>query len=324
MATELRWILLGLSALLLVGIWWWGMRRSRQSPGNAHLRETGTGPAILGPTIMSPSASGAVPGQRADDAESRDWGVPPFEPLSIRTADFDQEPAMDLAMSATADPLDVTLNMDYVEHELAAHPPRVVPGLADVPDAPDPEHPQAGADESPADEAPVHEAPAVEAPAAEAPASPAAAAAQPASPNTSERQRIVTVRVCALGDAQWAGADLLAALENQGLRFGRYKVFHRKHHDGSTLFCAASLVEPGTFDITRMPDDEFRGLTLFAVLPGQADAVEIIDALLGTAVDLADTLRGAVQDARGAPLSAQRAEALRAEVALFQQSLSAS
>jgi len=71
-----------------------------------------------------------------------------------------------------------------------------------------------------------------------------------------------------------------------------------------------------------MPDEEYRGLTLFAVLPGPADALETIDTLIGTAVELADTLHGAVQDSKGAPLTAQRAEALREEVAHFQQSLS--
>jgi cell division protein ZipA len=99
-------------------------------------------------------------------------------------------------------------------------------------------------------------------------------------------------------------------------------VFHRKHNDGRTLFCAASLVEPGTFDIARMPEEEYRGLTLFAVLPGPADALETLDTLIATAADLADTLQGAVQDATGAPLSSQRAEALREDVARFQESLS--
>lgn len=316
MASELRWVLLALSAVLLIGIWWWGVRRARQSPGNAHLRESGAaaagpGPTILGPTIMSPA-----PEHHPDDAEKREWGVPPFEPLNIRTADFDQGQVIDLPMSATADPLDMTLNMEYIEHESARYP--------DADDA----LPAADFDEVEAAPTPVDAPAGVERPAtgpASAPdAQPASAAVAPApadAANTSETQRIVTVRVCAVGDAHWPGADLLAALESHGLKFGRYKVFHRMHHDGRTLFCAASLVEPGSFDIARMADEEFRGLTLFAVLPGPADALETIDTLIGTALDLADALHGAVQDAQGAPLSAQRAEALRADVAQFQQSL---
>src|SRR5271168_3208481 len=47
MAAELRWILLGLSLVLLAGIWWWGARRSAQAPGNAQLRETTPAPEPL-------------------------------------------------------------------------------------------------------------------------------------------------------------------------------------------------------------------------------------------------------------------------------------
>ena len=65
-------------------------------------------------------------------------------------------------------------------------------------------------------------------------------------------------------------------------------------------------------------------MTLFAVLPGPADPLETVDTLIATAVDLADTLHGAVQDASGAPLSAQRAEALREDIARFQESSSLS
>jgi len=269
LASELRWILLALSAVLLIGIWWWGVRRSRRSPGDALLRES-----PLSPTVSDPTLGDEVAGARSADPESRDWGVPPFEPLSIRTADFDQVQLVDLQMSATPKPLDVVLSMDS-----ATPPASSTASMASPPVAP---------------------------------------------PNASASQRIVTVRVCAMNEAPWHGGDLLAALESHGLRFGRYKVFHRTHGDGRTLFCAASLVEPGSFDIATMPAMQFRGVTLFAVLPGPADPLETVDTLIATAVDLADTLHGAVQDASGAPLSAQRAEALREDIARFQESSSLS
>jgi cell division protein ZipA len=116
----------------------------------------------------------------------------------------------------------------------------------------------------------------------------------------------------------------MAALENHGLAYGRYQVFHRRHSDGRTLFCAASLVEPGTFDLARMPEEQFRGLTLFAVLPGPAEPLQTLDALIQTAGELAETLRGVVQDSKGVPLSQQRAEALREDVARFQAMLTMS
>jgi cell division protein ZipA len=113
----------------------------------------------------------------------------------------------------------------------------------------------------------------------------------------------------------------MTALELHGLAFGRYQVFHRKHADGRSLFCVASLIEPGTFDVAAMPDQEFRGVTLFAVLPGPIPPLETIDELLGTARGLAEELSGMVQDAKGIPLSPQRAAAMREDAARFQASL---
>jgi FtsZ-interacting cell division protein ZipA len=261
------------------------------------------GPNVMVPTVMGPTVIGKGPASADpasdhahDDMQSREWGVPPFEPLNIHTADFDevQLPVMSATghledVTFTLNPLDPVDPVDPGEPVFLAEAPAAAPARATAP------------------------APA---------AAPAPVSAAP--PAERETQRIVTVRVCALDDAQWPGADLLAALERHGLQFGRYNVFHARHSSGRTLFCAAGLVEPGTFDPARMPEEQFRGLTLFAVLPGPADALETIDALIATAVKLADTLHGAVQDAKGAPLSAQRAEALREDVAHFQRSLSTS
>jgi cell division protein ZipA len=171
---------------------------------------------------------------------------------------------------------------------------------------------------------PMSEAPeaAAAAVAARVPESADRGSASPAqTPNVSEQQKIVTVRVCAPGEVRWSGAMLLSALELHGLAYGRYQVFHRRHVDGRSLFCVASLIEPGTFDVVRMTTEEFRGITLFAVLPGPVEPLLTVDELLGAARGLAQELSGMVQDHRGLPLSPQRAAALRDDVARFQASL---
>ncbi len=53
--------------------------------------------------------------------ESRDWGVSPLEPLSIRTAQFESVQLADLPMTAHADPLDETLDLGIADHEHTAH-----------------------------------------------------------------------------------------------------------------------------------------------------------------------------------------------------------
>jgi cell division protein ZipA len=262
MAAELRWILLALSLGLLVGIWWWGRRRSLQAPGNPALREiTAAAAPVRSETRAddAPPAAGAeadaVAETDAMSAQARDWGVPPFEPLSIRTQEYDRVPVLDGPMMVEADPV------------------------------------------------------------------PARAPAPASTPNATAQQKIVMVRVCATGDERWTGSTLLAALELHGLAYGRYQVFHRRHVDGRSLFCVASLIEPGTFDVARMSSEEFRGVTLFAVLPGPVEPLLTIDELLGAARGLAQELAGIVQDSKGMPLSPPRAAALRDDVARFQASL---
>ena len=289
MAAELRWILLALSVVLLAGIWWWGRRRSSQAPGNAQLREL---TPSMEPQRHEPAA------QRP--AENSDWGVPPLEPLSIRTQDFERVPVLDTPMMVHFEP---TI-------QLAPEPAVAAPAEA-APAAPT----------APAAAAPSAAPPVIagRVPTLQPVERSGPLAAQ--TPNAAERQKIVTVRVCAAGEARWSGATLLSALELHGLAYGRYQVFHRRHVDGRSLFCVASLIEPGTFDVARMASEEFRGVTLFAVLPGPVEPLLTIDELLGAARGLAQELAGMVQDSKGMPLSPQRAAAIRDDVARFQASL---
>jgi cell division protein ZipA len=317
MTTELRLILLVLSLVLLAGIWWWGARKSTQAPGKSELREPSMPEPPRRETLIEAAVDlDATPVAAEAATAARDWGVPPFEPLSIRTAEYDRVPVLDGPMMVQAD----SLTMRVSDPPLTAAPP---PAVAPSP----PQSPAAAAAPAPPTAAP--------APYAAAP-KPAAATRVPTLlaensdrisvaaarvPNSSEQQKIVSIRVCAPGETRWPGAALLAALESHGLAYGRYQVFHRKHVDGRSLFCVASLVEPGSFDVAHMAADEFRGVTLFAVLPGPLEPLLTIDELLSAARGLAQDLAGMVQDAKGVPLSPQRVAALRDDVARFQASL---
>jgi cell division protein ZipA len=300
MAAELRWILLGLSLVLLAGIWWWGARRSAQAPGNAQLRETASTPEPLrreepqrreeprreeqqrGETATEDGAHEREP---VAAPQPREW-VSPLEPLSIRTGEFERVPVLDGPMMVSADAVRMPA--------AAAASPKIAPLGEAAPRVPT----------------------LVPEPIDRSTAPPAQA------PNSSEQQKIVTLRVCAAGETRWSGAALLSALEIHGLAYGRYQVFHRRHVDGRSLFCVASLVEPGTFDVAGMAAEEFRGVTLFAVLPGPVEPLLTFDELLAAARGLAQELSGMVQDSKGIPLSPQRAAAMRDEVAHFQAALS--
>src|SRR5258708_2366105 len=219
-AAELRWILLCLSLPLLAGIWWWTARRAGQIPGNSELREPT--PSVDPP--RHPDSGDDLAPEPAP--QPRDWGVPPFEPLNIHTAEFDHVPVLDAPMMVGTEPAP-TPGSVRAAAPAPAHAPTPPPAVRPMfTTGPISEH------------------------------SDRAAAAPPQAPNAAELQRIVTVRVCAVGEARWSGSQLMAALELHGLAFGRYQVFHRKHADGRSLFCVASLIEPGTFDIAEMADQD--------------------------------------------------------------------
>jgi cell division protein ZipA len=332
LATELRWILLGLSLPLLAGIWWWTVRRAGQAPGNAELRESTAGKLAEPMPPLDPRYADSDDVDDGDtmrpEAESRDWGVPPFEPLNIRTAEFERVPVLDGPMMVNVDP--VSFNAAAPAPAGAAPagnlPWGTVPTVMPDPVAPNAATPSAATQNAAAPNAAVSHAAATAAGSSPAAAPPSAAASPPSvaptpAANVAELQRIVTIRVCAVDETRWPGTELMAALELHGLAFGRYQVYHRKHVDGRSLFCVASLIEPGTFDLAEMPDQEFRGVTLFAVLPGPVAPLETMDELFRTARGLAAELSGMVQDGKGMPLSPQRAAAIREDIARFQASL---
>ena len=278
---ELRWILLALCIPLILGIWGWGARRSRNVTS-------------VVPLLPMEEPHPEVP---SIDFRREEWGVPPFEPLSIKMADFDAISLPDRPMLAHAEAVDGTDGFEEITLDDDLDP--VPTSLNTISPA------------TPATPA----APAIAAPAA------AAAAAVPTSAKASELQKIVSLRVCAEGEERWLGNDLKAAFDANGLAFGRYHIFHRKNAQDGTLYCVASILEPGTFDLLRMPTTEFRGVTLFAVFPGPGDPVLTLDDMIATARNLAHTLSGVVQDSKTLPLSPQRAASLREEVERFRDLL---
>lgn len=323
---EIRWILLGLGVLLILGIWWWGSRRSTQAPGMAELRE---------PTLP----------KDPEPLAPREWN-PPFEPVSMRATDVERVPVPEVPIVVDIAPIthefDPRTELSLPVHEAGTQPPVLikVAGASPSMEAAPVLSQEAQIAEKLSTTSPIAvqkdlppPIPKVVAPAREkrptAPPAPSPdqsdriSTTAPQAANTSERQRIVAIRVCAPGEMRWSGQALLSALEANGLAYGRYQVFHRKHVDGRSLFCVANIKEPGNFDVSQMPAQEFKGISLFAVLPGPLEPVLTVDELLGAARDLAGALTGMVQDARGLPLSPQRAVALREDVARFQASLGA-
>ncbi len=141
-------------------------------------------------------------------------------------------------------------------------------------------------------------------------------------PKTNAPQKIVTVRIVAHEKKSFAGDELILSLRGIGLRHGKFGIFHRYdgNDEASTIFSAASLVEPGSFDLQNIKGQEIPGISLFMVLPGPIDSVEAFDLMLAAARTLTQSLDAELLDESGSTLSIQRERYLREEIIQFQHS----
>ena len=299
---ELRWILLVAGALLIAGLYLWGMRSRWQGRGETE--------ASRRPAVFTGGAQGfetAVASELVDDdgdgagqpdfrvetrAERRiepsfdDDSVDASEATSARRVEFDDEgdfetPAIGRREPTLASTRSETATISRLEPTL-----RVEPTLD------------------------VHPIEASEPPPAAVPA---------ATPVPRRAQKILALRVTASVPARFDGAQLLAALGTEGLGYGRYEIFHRLHDDGRPIYSVASLREPGTFDIETMPTTYYPGVAMFAVLPGPVSAADAFDEMIFAARALATHLNGSLADERGAPLTALRVGKLREEALEFER-----
>jgi cell division protein ZipA len=309
--SELRWIMLGLGAALIAGIWWRGTRRGGQASGMAELRES---------DLTAPPVTHSAP--------ARELSIRPMERLSVETTDLATTVVeFDLPMIADKDEIvefeDVSLELDslrtIVPAEFERFEEQATPPAS--PPAPVPAPVPALAPLKDTSEVSGRYASVVE------PKVPPRtdtsgrfARPDPAPPPVTPLQKIVTVRLSS-GSSRWLGSTLRAGLEAEDLTHGRYGIYHRSHSDGRSIFCVASLLEPGVFDPARMAQQEFHGVSIFAILPGPVEPTAAFDAVLGTAQNLRDRLNGVLQDDKGLPLGLERVAEIREEVERFGQLL---
>jgi cell division protein ZipA len=100
------------------------------------------------------------------------------------------------------------------------------------------------------------------------------------------------------------------------MRHGKFGIFHRFEgsDENKIIFSAASLVEPGSFDIANIKDQEIPGISLFMVLPGPMDGAKGFDLMMAAARALSQSLNAELLDESGSTLSIQRERYLREEI----------
>jgi cell division protein ZipA len=296
---ELRFILLAAGALLIGGLWWWELRRGSRRASRELSSAARQEPRIAGlPAMERPEddEDDELPTLRA---VPEDRPVPGPAPPVVTIEDLPED--TDQVVLASSDDR-------AAGRRAAARPP---PGgtSATARAAPPAELSDAAPAALAAGEVPVTARPV-------APATSAAPGGE-----LSAYQKITAIRLVATSPDQIAGSELRAALEGEGLLYGRYSIYHRQRADGRMLYSVASLREPGSFELEKMAAQRYPGLSIFAVFPGLAPAPDLFDDMLALARRLGERLSCVLQDERGGSLTAQRASSLREELVQFEHTV---
>ncbi len=137
------------------------------------------------------------------------------------------------------------------------------------------------------------------------------------------QQKIVTLRVVARDKGAFPGDELILSLRGIGMQHGRFGIFHRYEGtaDSDVIFSVASLVEPGSFDLENIKEQQIPGISMFMVLPGPIDGAEAFDMMTTTARALSQSLNAELLDESGSTLSIQRERYLREEIIQFQHGI---
>lgn len=137
------------------------------------------------------------------------------------------------------------------------------------------------------------------------------------------RQKIVTLRLVARDKGFFRGDELILSLRGIGMRHGKFGIFHRFEggDEDKTIFSAASLVEPGSFDLANIKEQQIPGISLFLVLPGHIDGATGFDLMIATARALGQALNAELLDESGSTLSIQRERYMREEIIKFEHSI---
>jgi cell division protein ZipA len=136
-------------------------------------------------------------------------------------------------------------------------------------------------------------------------------------------QKIVTLRVVARNKGAFSGDELVLTLRGIGMRHGKFGIFHRHEStdNSNVVFSAASLVEPGSFDLENIKEQKVPGISMFMVLPGPMDGAKAFDLMMEAARVLSQSLNAELLDESGSTLSIQRERYLREEIIQYQHGI---
>lgn len=332
---ELRWILIGFGIVLLAGIYLWGRRgsaaaedvvlRNRPEPSLPPSHHHGGFAEGHREPQDAPEEAPAHERARFDEPSSDEDRAINYEVTAARPALLRSEKRSLRAESP------IPVAEDSPPPSYAREAPRsfgkeTSPAAEPVRSKPVPDYRRSRVEPTLNGEDDItHELPTQPLSTAKTSDTPAAAAAPtlsssdtPPPPRRTDRRKILSLRL-SLAPQRVEGAKLQEVLQSELMDHGKYEIFHRLHADGQSVFSIASMVEPGTFDLEKMGETLYPGVTLFAQLPGPVAGMHALNEMVACARRLQSALGGVLQDDRGVPLTVHRIERMRQEVREFER-----
>ena len=132
--------------------------------------------------------------------------------------------------------------------------------------------------------------------------------------------KIVSLYVAARAGEMLRGEDIVVAAEKTGLVFGHMNVFHRLvegHSERGPIFSMASIMKPGSFDMTHIRDMETPAIAFFLTLPAPLTALDAWEKMLPTVQRMGELLDGVVLDDGRNALGRQRIAHIRDELRAY-------
>lgn len=132
--------------------------------------------------------------------------------------------------------------------------------------------------------------------------------------------KIVSLFVAAKSGQVLRGEDIVVAAEKTGLVFGHMNVFHRLvegRPERGPIFSMASILKPGSFDMTHIREMETPAIAFFLTLPAPMGALEAWETMLPTVQRMAELLEGVVLDDSRNALGRQRIAHIRDDLRAY-------
>lgn len=142
-----------------------------------------------------------------------------------------------------------------------------------------------------------------------------------AEPAQQAQNKVVLLYIAGRPGERVGGSQIRAAVLGEGLILNAHGFFERRDASRQHLYQIANMVQPGRFSADNFESITTPGLTVFLTIPGPRDPVAAFDDMVNTARRVAKRIGVLVLDENRELLRDKKVQSLRDDIAAFRRSL---